>query len=184
MHFWCASREATRIHGLRARDRIQPGKNRGNSKHEASQAAPRRPKVDRLSRSTQSVHLQIGRESLTSLPTDEKIAEFRLDGGSSNGVRRTQKTTVNSASPGSTPRKRTALVIYCSHKPSCQRSHSGGEGRRRKITKSTKTCVLHLRSPHTIQAEISSLPEDSNGNLLSITEARTLFPGSFHHSGF
>src|ERR1041385_3553954 len=149
MRFWRASGKATRIHGLRARDRSQPGENRGNSKHEASQTAPRCPKVDRLSRSTQSVHLQIGRESPTSLPTDENIAEFHLDGGSSNGVRRTQKTIVNSASPVSTPRKRAALVIYCCHKPSCQRSHSGGEGRRRKITKSTKTSVLHLRSPHT-----------------------------------
>src|ERR1041385_7925870 len=78
MRFWCGSGKATRIHGLRARDRSQPGENRGNSKHEASQTAPRCPKIDRLSRSTQSVHLQMGRESPTSLPTDEKIAEFCL----------------------------------------------------------------------------------------------------------
>src|ERR1041385_3537292 len=135
MRFRCASGKATRIHGLRARDRSQPGENRGNSKHEASQTAPRCPKIDRLSRSTQTVHLQIGRESPTSLPTDEKTAKFRLDGGSSNGVRRTQKAIVNSARPGSPPRKRAPLVIHRSHKPSCQRSHSGGKRRRRKITK-------------------------------------------------
>src|SRR3954466_9860463 len=105
MCFWCASGKATRIHGLQARDRSQPEENRGNSKHEASQTTPRCPKIDRLSRSTQSVHLQIGRESPTSLPSDEKFAEFRLDGGNSNGVQRNQKATVNSASPGSTPRK-------------------------------------------------------------------------------
>src|ERR1041385_2440901 len=106
MCFWCASGKATRIHGLRARDRSQPGENRGNSKHEASQAAPRRPKIDRLSRSTQSVHLQIGRESPTSLPTDEKIAEFRLDGGSSNGVRRTQKNNCQLGQSWQHPKKK------------------------------------------------------------------------------
>src|ERR1041385_6973395 len=183
MHFWHASREATRIHGLRTRDRGQPGKNRGNSEHEACQAAPRRPKINRLSCSTQSVYLQIGRESPTSLPADEKIAKFCLDGRSSNGFRGTQKATANSASPGSTPGKRAALVVYCCHKPSCQRSHSGGEGRRRKITESTEASVLHLRSPHTIQTEIPSLPEDNNGDLLGVSEARTLLPGSFPHRG-
>src|ERR1041385_8178364 len=183
MRFWRAGREAPRIHGLRARDRSQPGENRGNSEHEASQAALRRPKVNRLPRSTQSVYFQIGRESPTSLPTDEKIAEFRLDGRSSNGVQRTQKSTVNSASPSSTPGKRAAPVVHCCHELSCQRSHSSGERRRRKITESTKTGVLHLRGPHTLQAEIPSLPEDSNGDLLGVSEARALLPTSFHHSG-
>src|ERR1041385_7380102 len=183
MRFWRAGREAPRIHGLRARDRSQPGENRGNSEHEASQAALRRPKANRLPRSTQSVYFQIGRESPTSLPTDEKIAELRLAERSSNGFRRTQKTTGNSASPGGTPGKRAALVVYCCHKPSCQRSHSGGEGIRRKITESIEASVLHLRSPHTIQTKIPSLPEDSNGDLLGVSEARTLLPGSFHHSG-
>src|ERR1041385_4175192 len=72
--------------------------------------------------------------------------------------------------------------MHCSHKPSWQHNYSGGKRRRRKVTKGTKTGVLHLRGPHTIQAEISPLSEAGNGNLLGITEAYTLFPRPFHHS--
>src|SRR4051812_17725478 len=131
---------------------------------------------------TQPIHLQTRREALPLYQLMKKSSDFTRTEEAQVTFDDLNKATINSASSRSAKGKRTTLIIYCSHEPGRQCSHSGGKRGGREVTEGSKACVLHLRGPHTIQTAVSSLPKVGNGNSLGIAKASALLSRSLGHS--
>src|ERR1041385_5165388 len=100
MHFWCASGEATWMHGLQDGIEANPEKIAAIQNMKPPKQLRDVQKLIGCLAALSRFISRLGEKALPLYQLMKKITEFRLDGRSSNGFRRTQKATVTSASPG------------------------------------------------------------------------------------
>ena len=128
------------------------------------------------------LYLLIGRKGTTSLSPSSMHRTLRVDGCGHGRIGRNKSRIGHQPNPGRANCWRTNDIIYSSNPPSCKRSARRRTRNGRTQIPPSKTSLLHVHCPHSMQVTVPALPKDSVRSVHGVPEATTLLSRVFNNS--
>ena len=129
------------------------------------------------------LYLPSRRKGIAPLSPPQVHQTLRMDGCCHGWTRRNKGHIGNKSGPGRAQLGRTNVIIYCDNTSSCKRgAHRRTRNRRTQIPPS-KTNLLRVHCPHSMQVTVPALSKYCVRGIYGIREATTLLSRVFDNSG-
>ena len=128
------------------------------------------------------LHLPLGRKGITPLSPPPAHRTLRVDGCGHGRTRRNKSHIGNKPGPGRAQHRRTNAIIYCGNSSSCKRSARPRTRNGQTQIPPSKTSLLRVHCPHSMQVTVPALSKDSIHGVHGIPEAATLLSRVFDNS--
>ena len=121
------------------------------------------------------LHFPLGRKGITPLLPPPAHRTLRMDGCRHGRTRRNKGHIGNKSGPGRAQLGRTNVIIYRGNTSSCKRGARHRTRNERTQIPSSKTSVLHIHCPNSMQVPVSTLSKDSVRGVHGIRKLRHYF---------
>src|ERR1041385_4798931 len=176
------SREVSRVHGLRSRNRSEPRESSSNRQDAGANRHQRRTAAHRKTRSLESFHQQIGRAHTAILPDAQKRGEIRVDRRSPQSIRGPEEDTLDPTNLGGTQRTRKVVPLSGSTQQRGKHNTRRRAHRRRQGPEHTKADLLPQHALDKIPAAVPALPEATTGPHHDLKKGVALLRRTSYHN--
>ena len=128
------------------------------------------------------LYLPLGRNGIAPLSPPPAHRTLRVDGCRHGRTRRNQSRIVIKSGPGRAQHGRTNAITHRGNPSSCKRGARCRTRNGRTQVPPSKTSLLRVHCPHSMQVTIPALSKDNVRGVHGIPEATTLFPRVFNNS--
>ena len=128
------------------------------------------------------LYLPLSRKGITPLLPPATHRTLRVDGCRHSRTRRNQSHTGNKSGPGRAQHGRTNAIIYRGNSSSCERGPRCQTRNGRTQVPPSKTSLLSVHCPNSMQVMVPALSKDSVRGVYGIPEAATLLSRVFNNS--